>query len=174
MLKRTWVSTTPEAFKGNIATWAWVRQYYSLPEVDRPQFGRARLSILLTVGSFLEGPDVMGICVGQCKWGGLYLPCECVQGRFYRVTHNVAFCHITYPLQWKVYTQTPAIPLSLQSFQPGVFRNEMLMERALEPTPMMKLRLSTAESIKSLNFESLNMLCGYFGSGSCRSRAGCL
>ena len=124
MLERPWVSTTPEAFRGNIATWAWVRQYYSMAELGRPPFGRARLSTLLTVGSFREGPSgVLGLCVGQCTWGGLYLPFECVQGRFYIVKHNVAFCHAVFPLQWRVYTAIAAKPLTLQTFHPGVFRN---------------------------------------------------
>ena len=172
MHKRTWVSTTPESFRACLAAWSWARTYYRLAEGVRPPFGRARLSILLVHGTFLIGPGgKCGVCVGISKWGGLLLPATLQFGRMYSLAHEIEFVHIVYPLQWTAYSITPASPLYLQSLSPGACRNTMLCERSEQPLNLLKMKLNSATSIKSLNFETLTMVSAYFGGADDRYRS---
>ena len=137
--------------------------------------------MLLPTNSLVSGPGVFGFCLGHAKWGGLLLDVveagRSVDGNvLYRLGKTVSWIHVTDPdPDWLVYDYVPCSPLELHSEQPGVHGNRIVIRRKFaDGMSLLKARLSTAASIKSMSFADLAFLAGYYENKERRSRAGYL
>ena len=174
---KDWTSTTPETFRKAVAAWSWARAYYRMPQCARPPFGMAKLSLLLPRQWLVQGPGgVVGFVLGQAKWAGILLTVDRVHNddaRYYKIGHKASFVHVTYANQWTAFQYTSCSPLFMPSRQPGISRNKIVVMSG-PGMGLLKARLYTQESVKSLSFEDLQFLCDSFGIEDNRSRRVCL
>ena len=139
------------------------------------------LSLLLPTNSLVSGPGVFGFCIGHAKWGGLLLDVveagRSVGGNvLYRIGKTVSWIHVTDPdPDWLVYDYVPCSPLELHSEQPGVHGNRIVIRRKFDDgISLLKGRLSTAASIKSMSFADLVFVADYYDNKERMSRTGLL
>ena len=113
--------------------------------------------MLLNTQRYVVGPGgIAGVCIAQVKWAALILPTTLISGVYQAVSHKLQVVHITDPDAWVVHTYTACSPLILRREFRGS-PNKVLVKPG-EGMSLLKDRLSTVESVRSLTQDDLKTL----------------
>ena len=142
MDKRTWISLTPESFRGVLAAWHWGREWWRLSVNDRPPFGSAKMSELAPEMQVLKrGDDDPTLCLYTCAWGFVSLELRRIDVgacAFFEVGHAVKWAHIIDPRDYTVLGHKSSAPLEQQMLCPGELTNEVRIQFTNCSTPLLK------------------------------------
>jgi hypothetical protein len=158
--KLQWSSKNPINYREGLMAYFWGAHWFKLPAAERPKFGLAKLSKLVTnirllAGSGADNNLEFKLTLGTAKWGCVACPLVKVPDsnaaepwQVFQISRRAEIIYITDPSKWNVYPFEACVPKKLQDHAPGAFPNRMRIRITGLPTSLLKTAFAEKVNLK--------------------------